>query len=132
MLEELLILGQVLFLGPGRARPVSYASPQDPATEVTAETAATLAAASLAFNATDPIYAAQLVQQASDLLDLSSIYPGSYMNSSEPGQPANYRSLHLVQSCDYLLAQAGHYEDQVHFSPCALLLHDNDVFCIKA
>ncbi|KAK9904857.1 hypothetical protein WJX75_003941 [Coccomyxa subellipsoidea] len=69
----------------GSARPVSYTRPQTPASEVTAEAAAALAAASLAFNATDPAYAAALLQHASQLFDLASLYPGSYMDSKDPG-----------------------------------------------
>lgn len=72
-------------LGAGKGRPVSYANPYSPATEVTAETAATLAAASLAFNATDPAYAAELLQHASDIFDIASVHPQSYMDSKDPG-----------------------------------------------
>ncbi|BDA49706.1 Endoglucanase F [Coccomyxa sp. Obi] len=69
----------------GANRPVSYTGPQMPASEITAEGAAALAAASLAFNATDPAYANNLVQHASQLFDLASLYPGSYMTSKDPG-----------------------------------------------
>uniref|UniRef100_A0A0R0EDN2 cellulase n=1 Tax=Glycine max TaxID=3847 RepID=A0A0R0EDN2_SOYBN len=69
----------------GSVRPVSYTGPTAPASEVSAEAAAALAAASLAFNATDPMYAANLVQHASQLFDLASLYPGSFMTSKDPG-----------------------------------------------
>lgn len=76
---------------------MSYTGPQTPASEVTAEAAAALAAASLAFNATDPAYAAALVQHASQLFDLASLYPGSYMDSKDPG--AIIRELSLGNAC---------------------------------
>ncbi|EIE18751.1 Six-hairpin glycosidase [Coccomyxa subellipsoidea C-169] len=69
----------------GSVRPVSYTGPTAPTSEVSAEAAAALAAASLAFNATDPVYAANLVQHASQLFDLASLYPGSFMTSKDPG-----------------------------------------------
>ena len=39
----------------------------------------------MAFNATDPAYSAVLLNHSMALFNLASDYPGSYMNSSNPG-----------------------------------------------
>ena len=69
----------------GASRPVAYTSPSDPASEITGEAAAALAAAAMAFNSTDPAYSAVLLNHSMALFNLASNYPGSYMNSTNPG-----------------------------------------------
>lgn len=67
---------------------MAYTNPDSPASEITGEAAAALAAASMAFNATDPAYAAVLLNHSMALFDLASTYPGSYMNSTDAGAHA--------------------------------------------
>ena len=73
-----------LCLWPGPSRPVAYTSPSDPASEVTGEAAAALAAASMAFNATDPAYSAVLLNHSMALFNLASDYPGSLHEFIKP------------------------------------------------
>jgi hypothetical protein len=67
---------------------VAYTNPGSPASEITGEAAAALAAASIVFNTTDPAYAAVLLNHSLALFDLASDFPGSYMNSTDLGAHA--------------------------------------------
>ncbi|RKP25141.1 beta-1,4-endoglucanase 1 [Syncephalis pseudoplumigaleata] len=63
---------------PSMARPVYVASPKYPGSEPAAETAAAMAAASIAFAASDPRYSATLVRHAEQLYRLARQHVGLY------------------------------------------------------
>ncbi|KAK3030673.1 hypothetical protein RJ639_035877 [Escallonia herrerae] len=62
-------------------RNVYKVSPQNPGSDVAAETAAALAAASIVFQHSDPSYAAKLLQTAMKVFDFADRYRGSYSDS---------------------------------------------------
>lgn len=59
-------------------RPTATLNPSTPGTEVSAETAAAMAAASLLFKSSDPAYSAELLQHAIDLYNFAETYLGDY------------------------------------------------------
>lgn len=60
------------------ARPTAEVNPSVPGTEVAAETAAAMAAASMLFASSDPAYSATLLQHAIELYDFADTYRGTY------------------------------------------------------
>ncbi len=70
----------------------SYKIDQDnPGTELAAETAAAMAAASIIFSKEDPAYSAELIKHAKELYDFADNYRGSYSDAI-PDAAAFYRS----------------------------------------
>ncbi|XP_051137372.1 endoglucanase 1-like [Andrographis paniculata] len=63
------------------ARNVYKVSPQNPGSDVAAETAAALAAASIVFRDSDPSYSAKLLQTAKKVFDFADRYRGAYSES---------------------------------------------------
>ncbi|GMH16505.1 hypothetical protein Nepgr_018346 [Nepenthes gracilis] len=59
-------------------RPLTQVNTSSPGTEVAAETAAAMAAASLVFKSTDSTYSSTLLEHAKQLFDFSDKYRGSY------------------------------------------------------
>ncbi|KAK1288558.1 Endoglucanase 3 [Acorus calamus] len=59
-------------------RTVYYVSPQNPGSDVAAETAAALAAASMVFKAADPKYSAKLLVVAKNVMEFARKYTGAY------------------------------------------------------
>lgn len=59
-------------------RPVSVVNPQTPGSDVTAETAAAMAAASMLFKKSDPSYSATLLKHARELHAFANKYRGNY------------------------------------------------------
>ncbi|XP_024994097.1 endoglucanase 1-like [Cynara cardunculus var. scolymus] len=62
-------------------RNVYKVSPQNPGSDVAAETAAALAAASIVFQDSDPSYSRKLLQTAKNVFDFADKYRGSYSDS---------------------------------------------------
>ncbi|KAJ0666000.1 putative cellulase [Helianthus annuus] len=62
-------------------RNVYKVSAQNPGSDVAAETAAALAAASIVFQGSDPSYSHKLLQTAKNVFDLANKYRGSYSDS---------------------------------------------------
>ncbi|KAL5076198.1 hypothetical protein RYX36_015182 [Vicia faba] len=62
-------------------RNVYKVSPQNPGSDVAAETAAALAASSLVFKDTDPAYSSKLLQAAINVFNFADRYRGSYSDS---------------------------------------------------
>ncbi|KAL8150307.1 hypothetical protein V2J09_020115 [Rumex salicifolius] len=62
-------------------RNVYKVSPQNPGSDVAAETAAALAAASVVFKDSDPSYSAKLLQTAMQVFDFADKYRGAYSDS---------------------------------------------------
>ncbi|KAL8200960.1 hypothetical protein R6Q57_012299 [Mikania cordata] len=62
-------------------RNVYKVSAQNPGSDVAAETAAALAAASIVFQASDPFYSHKLLQTAKKVFDFANKYKGSYSDS---------------------------------------------------
>ncbi|KAK4746064.1 hypothetical protein SAY87_012376 [Trapa incisa] len=62
-------------------RNVYKVSPQNPGSDVAAETAAALAAASIVFKDSDPSYSARLLQTAVKVFEFADSYRGSYSDS---------------------------------------------------
>ena len=62
-------------------RTVYFVTPSKPGSDVAAETAAALAAASLVFRSTDPRYAAKLLSTATAVYDFASRNLGAYSDS---------------------------------------------------
>ena len=63
------------------ARPSAKIDTGAPGSDLAAETAAALAAASIVFQASDPTYSSQLLSHASDLYSFADNYRGLYHNS---------------------------------------------------
>ena len=63
------------------ARPAFKITTSKPGSELAAETAAALAAASIAFKQTDPSYASTLLQHAKELYEFADTYRGKYTDS---------------------------------------------------
>ena len=63
------------------SRPAYKVSPTAPGSDVAAESAAALAAASLAFKATDPVYAATLLAHARQLFTFADSFRGKYSDT---------------------------------------------------
>jgi endoglucanase len=64
-----------------KPRPAFKLTPEKPGSELIAETAAALAAASLVFRLTDPTYHSTLLTHARQLYDFANQYRGTYSNS---------------------------------------------------
>ncbi|KAL6004288.1 Esterase/lipase/thioesterase [Asimina triloba] len=62
-------------------RSVSKVTPQNPGSDVAAETAAALAAASIVFKDSDPSYSSKLLQTAKQVFDFADRYRGAYSDS---------------------------------------------------
>ncbi|KAK9867129.1 hypothetical protein WJX84_004718 [Apatococcus fuscideae] len=69
----------------GGSRTVTYVTPADPSSETAGEGAAALAAAAVAFQASDPAYALALTTKAKALYALAKNNPGSFMTSTTSG-----------------------------------------------
>ena len=63
------------------ARPSFKIDAQNPGSDLAGETAAALAAASIAFASTDPDYSALLLTHARELFSFADSYRGSYSDS---------------------------------------------------
>jgi len=73
------------------ARPAWKITPQKPGSDLAAETAAALAAASIAFRFSDVSYSMKLLQHAADLYEFADKYRGVYSDSI-PNAASFYRS----------------------------------------
>ena len=73
------------------ARPAFKITPQKPGSDLAAETAAALAAASIAFRSSDVSYSMRLLQHAAELYDFADKYRGVYSDSI-PNAANFYRS----------------------------------------
>ena len=73
------------------ARPAFKITPQKPGSELAAETAAALAAASIAFRSTDIGYSMRLLEHAAELYEFADKYRGVYSDSI-PNAASFYRS----------------------------------------
>ena len=62
-------------------RPAFKIDRQNPGSDLAGETAAALAAASIAFQSSDPVYADQLLEEAVQLYDFADTYRGKYSDS---------------------------------------------------
>ncbi|KAG9444249.1 hypothetical protein H6P81_015589 [Aristolochia fimbriata] len=62
-------------------RPVYKVTKQNPGSDVAAETAAALAAASIVFRVSDPSYSAKLLQVATQVFEFADTYRGAYSDS---------------------------------------------------
>ena len=73
------------FWGPAEimqmARPAYYVDTNNPGSELTAETAAAMAAASMIFASSDPAYSAELLDHAIALYDFADTYRGKYSDA---------------------------------------------------
>lgn len=65
-------------------RPIAYITPNNRATEMLADGAATLAAAALLLSQDDPAWASNALVHAAQLYDFGKTYQGSYANSNDP------------------------------------------------
>lgn len=72
-------------------RPAWKITPQKPGSDLAAETAAALAAASIAFRSTDISYSMRLLQHAAELYDFADKNRGLYSDSI-PNAASFYRS----------------------------------------
>ena len=73
------------------ARPACKITPENPGSDLAAETAAALAAASIAFQSSDVSYSMRLLQHAAELYDFADKYRGVYSDSI-PHADSFYRS----------------------------------------
>ncbi|RUP51631.1 Six-hairpin glycosidase-like protein [Jimgerdemannia flammicorona] len=60
-----------------------YVTPQEPSSEITGESAAAMAAASVLFKDTNPAYAATLLNHSRVLYNFAKTYPGTYNNNTK-------------------------------------------------
>ena len=71
-------------------RPSYKLDAQNPGSDLAGETAAALAAASIAFEDSDPDYAAQLLSHAKEIFTFADTYRGKY-SDSVPGVSSFYK-----------------------------------------
>ncbi|KAK1288561.1 Endoglucanase 3 [Acorus calamus] len=95
-------------------RTVYYVSPQNPGSDVAAETAAALAAASMVFKAADPKYSAKLLVVAKNVMEFARKYTGAY--SDKLGSAV----------CPFYCSYSG-YKDELLWGASWLLRATNDV-----
>ncbi|KAK1276443.1 Endoglucanase 3 [Acorus gramineus] len=95
-------------------RTVYYVSPQNPGSDVAAETAAALAAASMVFRAADPKYSAKLLVVAKKVMEFAGKYTGAY--SDKLGSAV----------CPFYCSYSG-YKDELLWGASWLLRATNDV-----
>ena len=72
------------------ARPSFKIDAQNPGSDLAGETAAALAAASIAFSSADSAYSAELLKHAKELFNFADKYRGKY-SDSVPGASSFYK-----------------------------------------